>query len=87
MTLRMSGSTGIEIISATPESHADLLRIEADADLILLSREALALGLEDQFSRPERIRAWAYEFDASGLELLRRSIAYARAVRSAAARA
>ena len=84
-TLRLSGTTGIEIIDATPESQADLQRIEAEADLILLSREALALGLEDQFSRPERIRAWAYEFDASGLELLRRSIEASRAARRAAA--
>jgi len=85
VTLRLSGTTGVQIMGATPESDADLREIDQRADLILLSREALALGLEDRFSRPERIRAWAYEFDPSGLELLRRSIERAQDERRAAA--
>ena len=48
--------------------------IDKSADLILLSREALAAGLDATFSRPDRIRPWTYEFDPSGLELLRRAI-------------
>jgi hypothetical protein len=39
-----------------------------------MSREALAAGLDRGLSRPERIRSWTYEFDPSGLELLRRAI-------------
>ncbi len=70
-TLRLSGTTGVELLSATTGGEEGLDRIDADADLILLSREALALGLEARFSRPERIREWLYEFDPSGLELLR----------------
>ena len=46
-----------------------------------MSREALAAGLDRSFSRPERIRPWTYEFDPSGLELLRRAIEHAASVR------
>ena len=42
---------------------------------MLLSREAMALGLESRFERPDRFREWSYEFDPAGLELLRRAIA------------
>ena len=49
-------------------------RVDQTADLILLSREALAAGLDRAFSRPERIRPWTYDFDPSGLELLRRAV-------------
>ena len=41
---------------------------------MLLSREAMALGLDARFERPERIREWVYEFDPAGFELLRRAI-------------
>jgi hypothetical protein len=47
-----------------------------------MSREALAAGLDRRFSRPERIRRWTYEFDPSGLELLRRAIEHAVATRT-----
>jgi GntR family transcriptional regulator len=73
-TLRLSGATGVDIISAVIESEPALDLIDANADLILLSREAIALGLDNRFSRADRVRAWKYEFDPSGLELLRRAI-------------
>jgi len=73
-TLRLSGATGVDIISAVIESEPSLDLIDTNADLILLSREAIALGLDNRFSRADRVRAWKYEFDPSGLELLRRAI-------------
>jgi hypothetical protein len=51
----------------------------------MLWRVALACGVADRFSRPERIRSWTYEFDPSGLELLRRAIENAAATRHAEA--
>ncbi|HEY7828164.1 MAG TPA: GntR family transcriptional regulator [Candidatus Limnocylindrales bacterium] len=84
-TLRLSGATGVEILSAVIDSEPALDTIDHDADLILLSREAIALGLDDRFSRPERVRAWKYEFDPSGLELLRRAIEHVQLERPAAA--
>ena len=81
-TLRLAGATGVEIIAAVIDSKPDLERIDEVATLILLSREALALGLDDRFSRPERVRAWMYEFDPSGLELLRRAIEHVQAERA-----
>ena len=83
-TLRLSGTSGVEIVAATPDDAAALRDVDERADLILLSREALALSLDQTFSRPERLRAWAYEFDPSGLELLRRSIEQVQATRRAA---
>jgi hypothetical protein len=73
-TLTLSGTTGVEIVSALIEQPEDLDQIDESATLILLSREALAAGLEERFSRPERIRPWTYDFDPSGLELLRRAV-------------
>ena len=46
-----------------------------------MSREALAAGLEASFSRPDRIRPWTYDFDPSGLELLRRAIEHVASAR------
>ena len=83
-TLRISGTTGVEILTATIGSDEELREI-ANADLILLSREALALGLDDRFAYPERVREWTYEFDPSGLELLRRAIERAQLDRTKAA--
>ena len=85
-TLRLSGTTGVEIVSATIDDAESIARVDAAADLILLSREALALGLDERFSRPERVREWMYEFDPSGLELLRRAIERAQADRTPVAR-
>ena len=73
-TLAISGTKGVEIVSATVDAEGELERMDRTADLILMSREALASGLDRRFGRPERIRPWTYEFDPSGLELLRRSI-------------
>ena len=73
-TLTLSGSTGVEIVAALIEQPDDLDLIDATADIILMSREALAAGLDRKFSRPDRIRPWTYDFDPSGLELLRRAI-------------
>ncbi len=72
--LQLAGATGVELISAVAHTEAELDRVDREADLVLLSREAMALGLETRFERPERFREWTYEFDPAGLELLRRAI-------------
>ena len=82
-TLALSGAEGIKVVSATIEADDNLELVDRTADIILMSREALAAGLEKRFSRPERIRPWTYEFDPSGLELLRRAIEHAVAARAA----
>jgi len=81
-TLALSGAEGIKVVSATIEADDDLELVDRTADIILMSREALAVGLERRFSRPERIRPWTYDFDPSGLELLRRAIEHAVAART-----
>ena len=81
-TLRLSGTTGVQIVSATIDDGESIAKVDEAADLILLSREALALGLDERFSRPERLREWMYEFDPSGLELLRRAIDHVQADRT-----
>jgi hypothetical protein len=63
------------------EADDDLNAIDRDADVILLSREAIENGLTGRFSRPDRIRQWTYEFDPSGLEFLRRAVEHAAAAR------
>ena len=73
-TLAMSGATGVEIVSALIGTPDGLELVDRTADIILMSREALAAGLDRTMSRPERIRPWTYDFDPSGLELLRRAI-------------
>ena len=73
-TLALSGTRGVEIVSALIDQPEDLQLVDRTADLILMSREALAAGLDTNFSRPERIRPWTYDFDPSGLELVRRAI-------------
>ena len=80
-TLALSGTTGIELVTTTNEGGDDLELVNSTADVILISREALKLGLDKRFDRPERIRPWTYEFDPSGLELLRRAIEHAVAAR------
>jgi len=87
-TLAIAGNRGVEIVAALIGATEDLEIIDRTADLILMSREALAAGLEESFSRRERIRPWTYDFDPSGLELLRRAIdhvAGARPVETASA--
>jgi DNA-binding transcriptional regulator YhcF (GntR family) len=80
-TLAMSGATGVEIVSALIGTPEDLELVDRTADIILMSREALAAGLDRTMSRPERIRPWTYDFDPSGLELLRRAIEHVTTTR------
>ncbi len=82
-TLRLSGASGIEIVSALIGATDDLTVVDETADLVLMSREALATGLDRQLRDPDRIRPWSYEFDPSGLELLRRAIETVAATRPA----
>ena len=80
-TLALSGSTGIELMSAPMDDEAGIALVDRTADVILLSREAFAKGLDKRFERPERIRQWSYEFDPSGLEFLRRAVEHVIATR------
>lgn len=73
-TLRLSGATGIEIVSARIGDADQLQVVDDTADIILMSREALKNGQDGRLRDPDRIRPWTYEFDPSGLELLRRAI-------------
>jgi hypothetical protein len=82
-TLAMSGATGVEIVSALIGTTEEIELVDRTADIILMSREALAAGLDRTMSRPERIRPWTYDFDPSGLELLRRAIEHVAAARPA----
>jgi len=72
--LALAGASGVEIVPAVAHTETELDQVDREADLVLLSREAMALGLETRFQRPDRIREWSYEFDPAGLELLRRAI-------------
>jgi hypothetical protein len=80
-TLSLSGTTGVELLSATIDDEPELDMIDRTADIILLSREAIANGLDQRFERPERVRRWSYEFDPAGLEHLRRSIEHVMSTR------
>ena len=73
-TLAIAGTQGVDIVSATIGDEERLSIVDETADVILMSREALAVGLDQQMSRPERIRPWTYDFDPAGLEILRRAI-------------
>jgi len=80
-TLALAGTRGVDIVSALIGSSEDLDLVDRTADIILVPREALAAGLDRSFSRPERIRPWTYDFDPSGLELLRRAIEHVASAR------
>jgi DNA-binding transcriptional regulator YhcF (GntR family) len=82
-TLQISGTTGIEIVPALIGETEHLANVDETADVILMSREALNAGLDRQMRDPDRIRSWTYEFDPSGLELLRRAIEHVAAERPA----
>jgi DNA-binding transcriptional regulator YhcF (GntR family) len=82
-TLQISGTTGIEIVPALIGETERLKVVDATADLILMSREALAAGSDRQMHDPDRIRPWSYDFDPAGLELLRRAIERVAAERPA----
>jgi hypothetical protein len=80
-TLRLSGSTGVDIVPALIGETEQLKVVDETANLILMSREALAAGLDRQMHDQDRIRPWSYEFDPAGLELLRRAIEHVAAER------
>jgi len=80
-TLAIAGTKGVEIVSATITDDDRLVLIDRTADMILMSREALAQKLDQRMHRPERIRAWTYEFDMAGLELLRQKVEHIAAGR------
>src|SRR5688500_3053381 len=80
-TLSIAGTLGVELVSAAIGDAERLALIDRTADLILMSREALAAGLDKHLSRPDRIRPWTYEFDPAGLEILRRAIEHVVAAR------
>lgn len=73
-TLQLSGASGIEIVAALIGEPDRLAIVDDTADLVLMSREALASGLDRRLTHPDRVRQWSYEFDPSGLELLRRAV-------------
>jgi len=72
--LQLAGASDVEIVSAVAETGPELEEVNRVADLVLMSREAIALGLEARFDRPKRLREWSYEFDPAGLEMLRRAL-------------
>ncbi len=82
--LASSPGRGVDLLPAHVGDEQALDRVDRECDLVLLSREAIEIGLEPRFSRPERIREWAYDLDAAGLELLRLAIDRVRVARLAA---
>src|SRR5918993_584410 len=70
----LCGAKGVKIVSAVANTEEELDEVDREADIVLLSREAMALGLDARFDRPERLREWTYEFDPAGFELLRRAL-------------
>ena len=72
---------GTRLIEAVAGDEEALDRVDRDADLLLLTREALEIGLAPRFHAPERIREWTYDLDPAGLELLRLAIERVRAAR------
>jgi GntR family transcriptional regulator len=79
-----SRSAPVSLITALQGDETAMREADARADLLLLTREALEIGLAERFGHPERIREWTYDLDAAGLELLRRSIRRIAAARGPA---
>lgn len=73
---------GIRLVEAVAGDDEALAEVDRGADLLLLTREALEIGLAPRFGRPERIREWTYDLDPAGMELLRLAIERVRAARS-----
>src|SRR4249920_881756 len=44
--LQLAGAAGVEIVSAVAHTEAEMEIVDRDADIVLLSREAMALGLD-----------------------------------------
>ena len=80
-TLMIAGSKGVELVSALVDDAAGLVELDRTADLILMSREALAHGLDKGLAHPELVRPWTYEFDPAAIEHLRRAVEHVVAVR------
>jgi hypothetical protein len=59
----MSGGQGVELLTAVRGDEAALDRADRTADLQLVTREALEIGLAARFGRHERIREWTYDLD------------------------
>jgi len=84
-TLQIAGTRGVEIVAAIMGDDERLELVDRTADVILMSREALAAGYDKRLRDPElRVRQWSYEFDPAGIEILRRAIDHAAAERAAA---
>ncbi len=81
-TLAIAGTKGVDIIPVLMADEAGLAELGRSADLILMSREALAHGLDAALAHPERVRPWTYEFDPAGLEHLRRAVDHVVAARA-----
>ena len=73
------------LIEAVAGDEETLDRADREADLLLLTREALEIGLAPRFGRQERIREWTYDLDPAGMELLRLAIERVRSRRTAGA--
>ncbi len=73
-TLAIAGTKGVELVPVLVGDPEGLAELSETADLILMSREALALGLDADLKHPDRVRPWTYEFDPAALEHLRRAI-------------
>ena len=71
----------MELLTALQGDDAALDRADRVADLLLLTREALEIGLAARFGRQERIREWTYDLYPAGLDLLRLAIERIRAAR------
>jgi len=81
-TLSIAGTKGVELMPVVFDDEAALAEVDGTADLILMSREALARGFDRRVAHPERVRPWTYEFDPAGIEHLRRAVEHVVAARA-----
>ena len=81
-TLAIAGTKGVELVSVLIGDREGLAELDRTADLILMSREALARGLDQELEHPEKVRPWTYEFDPAAIEHLRRAIEHVVAARA-----
>jgi len=72
---------GTNLIEAVAGDDETIARVDREADLLLLTREALEIGLAPRFRRSDRIREWTYDLDPAGLQLLRLAIERVRTTR------
>ena len=79
--LALAGANEVEVMPVVLGTEGWSEQVDREADLVLLSREAIEAGAGDFFTRPERIREWVYELDPSGIELLGRAVDHVRASR------